>query len=102
MGVLCGCDVYCVLCKAVITHVPIVAPGFTAGAIAGNVTTTSLVVGNAVGTPNTIGGAMLGVPTLGATTGSLTITGGIPTTTVGVPIMKVGNITHAYVSVLWL
>ena len=43
-----------------------------------------------MGTPNAGGVTMLSLPTLGAATGSLTIpAGGIPTTSVGVPIMKV-------------
>jgi len=83
----CACTFVCTQYSNTLSFIH-TAPGFTTGAIAGNVTTTSLVVGNAMGTPNAIGGTMLGVP-LGAATGSLTITGGIPTTTVGVPIMKV-------------
>lgn len=52
----CKCCIMCVDVLPVFT-----APGFNA-AIAGNVTTTSLVVGNAVGTPNA---TTLGTTTLG-------------------------------------
>ena len=68
----------------------IVAPGFTASAVVGNVTTTSLVVSNVMGTPNAtaLGSDDISNTSL-KTIIDITITGGIPANTVGVPIMKV-------------
>ena len=76
-----ACDLNCVFFYT--------ASGFSAAAIAGSVTTTSLVVGNVVGTPNatTLGNGIKTIINVSVT--GITVTGGIPTNTVGVPIMKV-------------
>lgn len=74
----CACDFY-------------IAPGFSSVAIAGNVTTTSLVVGNAMGTPNatTLGKCIKTITDASRYWCIIITAGGIPTNTVGVPIMKV-------------